>query len=96
MKVKAKRDVEILMEDGRFSDFREGKIYRCEKLHGGFVLIDEQRNGFYCDAESLEEDFEIVVDCSPLFWLIANKIVTANINANKRTIIFVCKCKEII
>ena len=60
MKVKAKRDVEILMEDGRYSDFKEGNIYRCTTLHGGYVLMDEQRKGFYCDAESLEEDFEIV------------------------------------
>lgn len=60
MKVKAKHDVEILMEDGRFSDFREGNIYRCGTLHDGYVLMDEHGKGFYCDAEILKENFEIV------------------------------------
>ncbi len=61
MKARAKHDVKILMEDGRFSDFREGNEYRC-MLRGGdtVILIDEQKTGFTCDMKSFEEDFEMM------------------------------------
>lgn len=61
MKARAKHDVKILMEDGRFSDFREGNEYKC-MLRGDdtVILIDEQRTGFTCDMESFKEDFEMV------------------------------------
>ena len=29
MKAKAKHDVKVLMEDNRFSNFKEGNEYRC-------------------------------------------------------------------
>ena len=61
MKAKAKHDVKVLMEDGRFSDFREGNEYRC-MMRGNdtIILIDEQRCGFTCDMESFKEDFELM------------------------------------
>lgn len=61
MKARAKHDVKILMEDGRFSDFRKENEYRCmPKGNDTMILIDEQRTGFTCDMESFEEDFELV------------------------------------
>lgn len=61
MKARAKHEVKILMEDGRFSDFREGNEYRC-MIRGNdtMILIDEQRTGFTCDMENFREDFELV------------------------------------
>lgn len=61
MKARAKHNVKILMEDGRFSYFREGNEYRC-MLRGNntIILIDEQRTGFICDMESFGEDFELI------------------------------------
>ena len=61
MKAKAKHDVKILMEDNRFSDFREGKEYRCMLRGNGAILIDENKTGFACDSmETFEEDFELI------------------------------------
>lgn len=60
MKARAKRDVKILMEDGRFSDFREGNEYRClQRQDGSMVLMDEQKCGFSCTKEEFDNDFEI-------------------------------------
>lgn len=62
MKARAKHDVKVLMVDGRFSDFREKKEYRCMLRGNGVVLIDENKTGFTCDMESFEEDFELIKD----------------------------------
>ena len=60
MKAKAKRDVKVLMEDDRFSDFRKGNMYLCMERVDGFVLMDEQRCGFICSKEEFAENFELI------------------------------------
>lgn len=61
MKAKAKHDVNVLMEDGRFSDFREGNEYRyVQRQDGSMVLMDEKKCGFICTKEEFDEDFELV------------------------------------
>ena len=63
MKAMAKHDVKVLMEDGRFSDFREGKTYRCMLRGNGAILIDENKTGFSCeDMETFEADFELITE----------------------------------
>lgn len=63
MKAKAKHDVNILMEDSRFSNFIEGNEYRM-MLRGNdtIILIDENRCGFACSIEQFNEDF-YSLDC---------------------------------
>lgn len=60
MKATAKHDVKILMEDGRFSNFRKGNEYRCMRKGDEMVLIDENKCGYICAFECFDEDFEIV------------------------------------
>jgi hypothetical protein len=60
MKVRAKNDVRILMEDGRYSNFIKGNEYRCMFREESVILIDEDRMGFSCDMKELEEDFELI------------------------------------
>lgn len=61
MKARAKHDVRILMEDGRFSNFKQGKEYRCTLKGNSVILVDENRMGFLCDTmEDFRYDFELV------------------------------------
>lgn len=60
MKARAKHDVSVLMEDDRFSDFRQGKEYRCILRGNGVILIDENHMGFSCDMEQFAEDFVLL------------------------------------
>lgn len=60
MKARAKHDVFILMEDGRYSDFRKGNEYRCLLRGNGVILIDEKHMGFSCDMEQFAEDFVLL------------------------------------
>lgn len=62
MKAIAKNDVRVLMEDGRFSKFIEGNIYRCMLRGDGVVLIDENKTGFTCDMDSFKSDFILLND----------------------------------
>lgn len=55
-----KNDVNILMEDGRFSDFKKGNTYRCLLKGDKAVLMDENKTGFMCDMIQFEENFELV------------------------------------
>ncbi len=61
MKARAKHDVRILMEDGRFSNFKQEKEYRCMLKGNSVILIDENGMGFLCDTmEDFRYDFELV------------------------------------
>lgn len=60
MKARAKRDIKVLMEDNRFSNFLKGNEYRCIEHNGDMVLIDEDKCGYKTDMKSFNEDFEIV------------------------------------
>lgn len=60
MKAKAKRDVIVLMEDNRFSNFIKNNEYRCSKHGEDMVLIDEHKRGYLTDMESFDEDFELI------------------------------------
>ena len=60
MKVIAKNDVRILMEDGRYSKFIKGNEYRCMLKGEWAILIDEDKMGYSTDMETFEEDFEII------------------------------------
>lgn len=63
MKAKARHNINILMEDGRFSDFNKAKEYRCMFKGESVILIDEQRTGvIYDDRESFNKDFELIID----------------------------------
>lgn len=59
-KAKAKCDVKVLMEDNRFSNFKEGKEYRCIEHNGDMVLIDENKRGYRTDMETFNEDFDLI------------------------------------
>ena len=60
MKALAKNDVKVLMEDGRFSDFRKGNEYKFVfRNDDQVVLMDENRTGYICDRKEFKEDFEI-------------------------------------
>lgn len=59
-RVRAKRDVRILRTDGKFTNFIKGNEYRCMFRTDDVVLIDEDRNGFICDIDTLDEEFELV------------------------------------
>lgn len=60
MKALAKVDVKVLMEDGRFSDFRKGNIYRfIFRNDNEVILMDENSNSYICDRKDFEDDFEI-------------------------------------
>lgn len=58
----AKRDIQVLMEDGRFSDFKEGRPYHfVNRQDGSVVLMDEKKCGYICDtAEEFNQDFKVV------------------------------------
>lgn len=61
MKARAKHDVRILMEDVRFSNFKQGKEYKCMLKGNSVILVDENRMGFLCDTmEDFRYDFELV------------------------------------
>lgn len=60
MKAKAKNDVRVLMEDGRYSNFIKGNEYRCMLRGESVILIDEDNMGYSTDIENFEEDFEII------------------------------------
>lgn len=62
MKAKAKTDVKVLMEDGRYSNFIKGNEYRCMLRGEGVILIDEDKMGYSTDMEHFEEDFELLKD----------------------------------
>lgn len=49
MKAKAKHDVKVLMEDNRFSNFKEGNEYRCMMRGENMILIDENKCGYTTD-----------------------------------------------
>ena len=60
MLAKAKRDICVLMEDGHFSDFKEGAEYRfIFRNDNQVVLMDENKLGYICDRSEFDEDFEI-------------------------------------
>ena len=60
MKAKAKHDVKVLMEDNRFSNFKEGNEYRC-MMRGdeNMILIDEDKCGYVTDMKTFNEDFDL-------------------------------------
>lgn len=62
MKARAKNDVRVLMEDGRYSNFIKGNEYRCMLRGEGVILIDEDKMGYSTDMEHFEEDFELLKD----------------------------------
>lgn len=49
MKAKAKHDVKALMEDNRFSNFKEGNEYRC-MMHGEIMI----KSGLSYDIKSVK------------------------------------------
>lgn len=60
MRARAKNDVRVLMEDGRYSNFIKGNEYRCMLRGEGAILIDEDKMGYSTDMEHFEEDFELL------------------------------------
>ena len=57
--VKAKDDIKVLMEDGRFSNFIKEHTYRCMFKGEDVYIIDEDKYGFQTDynaAENKERD----------------------------------------
>ena len=60
MKARAKNDVRVLMEDGRYSNFIKGNEYRCMLRGERAILIDEDKMGYSTDMEHFDEDFEMV------------------------------------
>ena len=60
MLAKAKKDINVLMEFGHFSDFKEGHEYRfIFRNDNEVVLMDENKMGYICDRKEFNEDFEI-------------------------------------
>lgn len=59
-KAKAKRNVRIMRTDKQFTNFIKGNEYRCMFRINDVVLIDEDRNGFICDIDTFDEEFELV------------------------------------
>ena len=59
-KAKAKNNIRILMEDGRYSNFIKGNEYRFMLKNGGVYLIDEDKMGFFTDMKNFEDEFELV------------------------------------
>ncbi len=59
-KAKAKRDVRIMRKDRNFTNFIKGNEYRCMFRHDDIVLIDEDKNGFICDIETFDTEFELI------------------------------------
>lgn len=49
--VKAKDDIKVLMEDGRFSNFIKGHTYRCMFKGEDVYIIDEDKYGFQTDLD---------------------------------------------
>lgn len=45
IRVKAKEDVRILMQDNRYSNFIKGNIYRAIKHNDCVIILDEDRCG---------------------------------------------------
>lgn len=60
MKAKAKHDIKVLMEDNRFSNFKEGNEYRCMMRGENMILIDENKCGYTTDMETFNEDFDLI------------------------------------
>lgn len=59
-KAVAKRDIKILMEGGRFSNFIKGHSYRCMIKGNDVFLTDEDKYGYHTDLSDFHEDFEVV------------------------------------
>ena len=59
-KAKAKRDVRIMRVDRKFTNFIKGNEYRCMFRTDDVVLIDEDKNGFICDIDTFDKEFELV------------------------------------
>lgn len=58
--VKAKDDIKILMEDGRFSNFIKGHTYRCMFKGEDVYVIDEDKYGFQTDLDTFHENFQVI------------------------------------
>ena len=54
----AKNDVRILRVDNCFTNFKKGNSYRCVIRQNDAVLMDEDKNGFLCDMELFQDNFE--------------------------------------
>ena len=60
MLAKAKKDINVLMEDGHFSDFKKGIEYRfIFRNDNEVVLIDGSKMGYIYNREEFDEDFVI-------------------------------------
>lgn len=60
MKATAKHDVKVLMEDNRFSNFKEGNAYRCVMRGENVILIDEDKCGYITDMKTFDKDFNLI------------------------------------
>lgn len=60
MKAKAKHDVKVLMEDNRFSNFKEENEYRCMMCGKNMILIDEDKCEYTTDMETFNKDFDLI------------------------------------
>lgn len=58
--VKAKDDIKVLMEDGRFSNFIKGHTYRCMFKGEDVYVIDEDKYGFQTDLDIFHENFQVI------------------------------------
>lgn len=58
--VKAKDDIKVLMEDGRFSNFIKGHTYRCMFKGEDVYIIDEDKYGFQTDLDIFHENFQVI------------------------------------
>lgn len=60
MLARAKKDINVLMEAGHFSEFKEGFEYRFVfRNDNEVVLIDGNKLGYICSREAFDDDFEI-------------------------------------
>lgn len=60
MKALAKEDIKVLMEDGHFSDFRKGNVYKfIFRNDNEVILMDENKTGYICNRKEFDNDFEI-------------------------------------
>ena len=59
--VKAKDDIKVLMEDGRFSNFIKGHTYRCMFKGEDVYIIDEDKYGFQTDYNAAENKEYLIV-----------------------------------
>lgn len=60
MKATAKHDVKVLMEDNRFSNFKEGNSYRCMMRGENVILIGEDKCGYITDMKTFDKDFNLI------------------------------------